>query len=121
MCLSVSMVYTRYLPNRSDTKYIHESFRDHKGTDKAFIVKQNNLVNYFKIFLLFFSKFTSSNILDQIRPYRLNHKGHYQINSMLRPCYLVNGPPVAPIWVYILGYLKTSKDSLRHLGISKHI
>ena len=62
MCLSVSMVYTRYLPNRSDTKYIHESFRDHKGTDKAFIVKQNNLVNYFKIFLLFFSKFTSSNI-----------------------------------------------------------
>ena len=62
MCLFVSMVYTMYLPNRSDTKYIHESFRDHKGTDKAFIVKQNNLVNYFKIFLLFFSKFTSSNI-----------------------------------------------------------
>ena len=125
MCLFVSMVYTMYLPNTLNLIVCLESFRDHKGTDKAPILKgphkKNNLVNYFKIFLLFFSKFTSSNILDQIRPYRLNHKGHYQINSMLRPCYLVNGPPVAPIWVYILGYLKTSKDSLRHLGISKHI
>ena len=75
MCLSVSMVYTRYLPNTLNLIVYLESFRDHKtslnpiiqgpyiqGTNKAFIVKQNNLVNYFKIFLLFFSKFTSSNI-----------------------------------------------------------
>ena len=102
-----------YLPNTLNPIVCLESFRGHKGTDKAPIQGlENNFMNISKIFLKTLSKFYSLNVL-----------GIDQIGSMLRPYSLVKSvkAPVAPIWVYIYRHLKTSKDSLRHLWISKHI
>jgi len=99
-----------YLPNTLNPIVCLESFRDHKGTDKAPIQGlENNFMNISKIFLKTLSKFYSLNVL-----------GIDQIGSMLRPYSLVKLVMV-PIWVYIVRYPKTSEHILRHLKIAMDI
>ena len=98
------MVYTISTTNGPYIRHNFESFKAHKGTIKATIQGlENNFMNISKMFILFYSKFYSLNVL-----------GIDQIGSMLRPCSLVKLVMV-PIWVYIVRYQSISTDNDRYL------
>jgi len=74
------MVYTISTTNGPYIRHNFESFKAHKGTNKATIQGlENNFMNISKIFLKILSKFYSLNVL-----------GIDQIGSMLRPYSLVS-------------------------------